>query len=309
MADLTTGELQSVAVGDLPVAPDIYDDTLIPVEQGGEAKHMTGAQWKSYGVAAAKEEADRAAEAALHTPIIQNGTWWLWNFETDQYVDSGVAAQGPQGIQGVQGPAGDTGPVGPSGPQGPKGETGDTGPQGEQGPQGKSFTYEDFTEEQLAALVGPAGSSIQSIERTAGTGAAGTIDTYTVTLTDGSTTTFQVYNGADGQGSGDMLKSIYDPQNKNTDVFKYVDDKLKDVDVDSLDPSKLSAPVPIEKGGTNAASAIDARTNLDVYSKSETETAIKAVGDTKAPATLYGTEDLEDGVSPLAVGTLYVVIE
>ena len=45
------------------------------------------------------------------------------------------------------------------------------------------------------------GSSIQSIERTSGTGAPGTTDTYTVTLTNGETTTFQVYNGKDGSGS------------------------------------------------------------------------------------------------------------
>ena len=45
------------------------------------------------------------------------------------------------------------------------------------------------------------GSSIQSIERTLGTGAPGTTDTYTVTLTNGDTTTFQVYNGKDGSGS------------------------------------------------------------------------------------------------------------
>ena len=45
------------------------------------------------------------------------------------------------------------------------------------------------------------GSSIQSIERTSGTGAPGTTDTYTVTLTNGDTTTFQVYNGKDGSGA------------------------------------------------------------------------------------------------------------
>lgn len=71
MADLTTGELQAVAVGDLPLAPDIYDDTLIPVEQGGEAKHMTGAQWKEYAksgvnayVTAAQDAAAQAEQAA-----------------------------------------------------------------------------------------------------------------------------------------------------------------------------------------------------------------------------------------------------
>ena len=73
------------------------------------------------------------------------------------------------------------------------------------------------------------GSSIASIKRTSGNGAPGTTDTYTVTLTDGSTSAFQVYNGADGTGAGDMSKFIYDPQNKSTDVFAYVDDKIGDI--------------------------------------------------------------------------------
>ena len=61
----------------------------------------------------------------------------------------------------------------------PKGDTGATGPTGP---------------------TGPAGSSIQSIARTSGTGEAGSTDTYTITLTNGSTTTFQVKNGNDGRG-------------------------------------------------------------------------------------------------------------
>ena len=96
------------------------------------------------------------------------------------------------------------------------------------GDKGDAFVYADFTPEQLAALRGPAGNSIQSIVRTAGTGASGTTDTYTVTLTDGSTTEFYVYNGKDGTGAGDMIKSIYDPQGKNTDIFAYIDRKIAD---------------------------------------------------------------------------------
>ena len=76
---------------------------------------------------------------------------------------------------------------------------------------------------------GDNGSSIASITRTSGNGAPGTKDTHTVTLTDGSTSTFQVYNGADGTGAGDMRKFIYDPQNKSTDIFAYVDDKIGDI--------------------------------------------------------------------------------
>ena len=74
------------------------------------------------------------------------------------------------------------------------------------------------------------GVSIRSIHRTSGDGSSGTTDTYTITMSDGSISTFQVYNGADGEGAGDMLKSMYDPQNRNTDVFAYIDDKLGAID-------------------------------------------------------------------------------
>lgn len=74
-------------------------------------------------------------------------------------------------------------------------------------------------------LKGADGSSIQSIKRTSGIGAPGTTDTYTVTLTNGNTTTFQVYNGKDGSGSGDMTKAVYDPKGKAQDIFSYADAK------------------------------------------------------------------------------------
>lgn len=92
--------------------------------------------------------------------------------------------------------------------------------------RGAAFTYDMFTPEQLAALTGPRGETITSVERTNGTGSPGTVDTYTITTSENKTYTFQVYNGSDGDGAGDMLRSVYDPQNKNTDVFGYVDDKI-----------------------------------------------------------------------------------
>lgn len=85
--------------------------------------------------------------------------------------------------------------------------------------------YED-TALKAEGPVGPPGETITSIERTGGTGAAGTTDTYTVTTSGGAAYTFQVYNGADGQGAGDMLKSVYDPQNRNQDIFAYVDEAI-----------------------------------------------------------------------------------
>lgn len=106
-----------------------------------------------------------------------------------------------------------------------------TGPKGD---KGDPFTYDMFTDEQLEALTGPKGDkgmSIVSIDRTSGTGAAGTTDTYTITLSDGSTHSFYVYNGADGDGAGDMVASVYDPQGKNIDIFDYVDKKIGELTV------------------------------------------------------------------------------
>lgn len=100
------------------------------------------------------------------------------------------------------------------------------------GPKGEPFTYEDFTPEQLAALMGAPGVGIRDIRRTSGNGAAGTVDTYAVTLTDGRSYTYQVYNGKDGEGAGDMTAAVYDPQGKKQDVFAYVDEKIKYIDVE-----------------------------------------------------------------------------
>lgn len=71
---------------------------------------------------------------------------------------------------------------------------------------------------------GAPGNGISGIALKSGTHAPGTSDVYTITLTDGTTFDFAVYNGANGQGAGDMLASVYDPQGKRTDVYKYVDE-------------------------------------------------------------------------------------
>ena len=54
----------------------------------------------------------------------------------------------------LKGDKGDTGEQGIQGIQGPKG---DIGPKGDKGEKGDAFTYADFTQEQLAGLVGPQG--------------------------------------------------------------------------------------------------------------------------------------------------------
>ena len=109
------------------------------------------------------------------------------------------------------------------------------GNQGEQGIQG---------------IQGPAGTSVSRIERTSGNGAPGTTDTYTMyDSEDAPIGTFTVYNGMDGIGSGDMLKSTYDPQNKNTDIFDYVDKAVEDVTVTTDPTPTQDSENPVQSGG------------------------------------------------------------
>lgn len=120
-----------------------------------------------------------------------------------------------------------------------KGDTGATGPQGIQGITGngiasvaltntvgntKTYTI-TFTDTStttfdvtsgLNGTNGVDGQDVDHVSKTSGTGTAGTTDTYTVWLDAGETVsagTFNVYNGADGLGAGDMLKAVYDTTN------------------------------------------------------------------------------------------------
>ena len=102
-----------------------------------------------------------AKDAIGKLPIIQNGTWWLWNSEKKAYVNTDFPARGETGLQGKQGETGATGngiastilnddytltiqftdgtsyttpsirgKIGPTGSRGPQGLTGETGATG-----------------------------------------------------------------------------------------------------------------------------------------------------------------------------------
>lgn len=71
-------------------------------------------------------------------------------------------------------------------------------------------------------IKGPAGKGITHIDRTNGTGAQGTTDTYTIYYTDNSTSTFTVYNGKDGtsgSGSGSESNVVFVTLTLNDSVF------------------------------------------------------------------------------------------
>ena len=104
--------------------------------------------------------------------------------------------------------------IGPQGEQGIQGEKGESGLNGE---NGKSLEFDwngtqlgirlegetDYTYVDLKGEVGNDGTGISGIEFTSSTGGdtpgiAGATDTYTITLTDNTTYTFDVYNGNNG---------------------------------------------------------------------------------------------------------------
>lgn len=102
---------------------------------------------KATGTLADVERAGNAAQAVAD--------------EVQRRLDNGdfVGPQGPKGDRGETGPIGPQGPKGEKGDKGDRGEKGDTGPQGETGAKGDTFTFDDFTPEQLESLRGPKGDT------------------------------------------------------------------------------------------------------------------------------------------------------
>lgn len=78
-----------------------------------------------------------------------------------------------------------------------------------------------------------------------------------------------------------------------------------DINAGTLDAMRLPV-VPVNKGGTGATTAEQARVNLGAASVDHTHTP-ESIG--AAPAYTYGTTDLTAGSSPLATGTLHFVYE
>lgn len=123
MADKRISELDPVKespIGGLPEIQELYNDSLLPVEQQGIAMRMTGQQWADFAresvrtyTQAAAEAAESAAKSAVSAaksqrqareysgkpPVIrQNGagdfTWWTWDAEAKAYRDTGEIAVG-----------------------------------------------------------------------------------------------------------------------------------------------------------------------------------------------------------------------
>lgn len=126
-----------------------------------------------------------------------------FTMSTGSTIDAGYVI-GPTGAPGPKGEKGDPGI------QGVKGDPGDTGPQGEQGIQGERGLQGI---QGIQGVKGDPGTSVTSVTKISGTGQSGSTDVYQINLDNGTSSTFTVYNGRDGEGSGDMTKEVYDTDN------------------------------------------------------------------------------------------------
>ena len=183
-----------------------------------------------------------------HTPVItvQNGNWYV------DGVDTGVQAQGLKGETGngisdirltnTEGLV-DTYTItytdgttttftvtnGAQGIQGIQGEKGDKGDAGEDGhtpiitvQNGNWYVDGVDTGVQAQGLKGETGNGISDIRLTK---TEGLVDTYTITFTNGTTTTFTVTNGADGNDGNDG-ENGEDGEDGKTPIFKIEDGHL-----------------------------------------------------------------------------------
>lgn len=152
----------------------------------------------------------RVEDALRKAPHIgDNDNWWVWDADAGEFVDTGVYSHGytPKIVNGYWWVGDEDTGVAATGPKGDKGDP---------------FTYADFTAAQLASLVGPVGATgngIASVVRTAGNGAPGTTDTYTITFTDGSTEDFPVTHGADGNSIQSIARTAGAGAPGTTDTY------------------------------------------------------------------------------------------
>lgn len=240
--------MADATIGSLPALSALDDNSLLVAEQNGSAQKLSGAQVKSFAREAAASEAAKAAQAASDANSAKSAAQSAQTAAENAKKSASTAATSAESardailnmiVSAITLEHGKPATVSKSVvdevfkltfglPRGEKGEAGSPG------------------------------RGITSITLKSGTHAAGTTDTYTITFTDNTTYDFQVTNGAngfspkittskigkvttvtvvdangtqsfeindgaDGLGSGDMHTSTYDKQGKAQDIFAYAD--------------------------------------------------------------------------------------
>lgn len=246
------------AINDLTQALQITNEDLFVLEQGGTAKKLKGAtllDFVTLSVVSVTVTTLPAGSSATATYDKSTGTLALGIPQGNKGDTGATGATGPANVltigsvtSGKVASATITGETpnqvlnlvlekGDKGEAGEKGATGDTGPRGEQGIQGPQ---------------GNPGADAPTI-----TNITIRQSDYhlIVTLSDGTSYDAGYCRGQAGAGTGDMLASVYDPNNKHQDIFAYVDNAIKDVKVTTDATPTQGSTNPVQSGGVYTALA------------------------------------------------------
>ena len=246
------------AISDLIQALQITNEDQFVLEQGGVAKRLNGEtllKFVTLSVVSVTVTTLPAGNSATATYDKSTGTLALGipqgskgdtgatgatgpaNVLTIGTVTSGkvasatITGEAPNQVLNLVLEKGDKGETGDIGPQGKTGETGKTGPQGPQGSPGADApTITGITIRQ---------SDYHLI----------------VTLSDGTSYDAGYCRGQAGAGTGDMLASVYDPNNKHQDIFAYIDNAIKGVKVTTDATPTQGSANPVQSGGVYSALA------------------------------------------------------
>ena len=235
------------AISDLTQALQITGEDLFVLEQSGKAKKLKGETLLNF--------------VTLSVVSVTVTTLPAGSSATATYEKStGTLALGiPQGSKGDTGATGATGPANvltigsvTSGKvasatitgEAPNQvlnlvlEKGDKGEQGKQGIQGE---------------IGPQGNPGADAPTITGITIRQSDYHLIVTLSNGTSYDAGYCRGASGAGTGDMLASVYDPQNKHQDIFAYIDNAIKDVKVTTDATPTQGSTNPVQSGGVYSA--------------------------------------------------------
>lgn len=277
MADKTISELTQ--------ATQITNEDMFVLQQNGEAKKLLGMTLLDFvtlsvvNVTVTTLPAGSQATAAYDKTTGTLALGIPQGSKGETGATGATGATGPQGEQGVQGKTGATGATGPQGAVGPanvltigsvtsgkvasatitgeapnqvlnlvlekgdKGETGSQGEQGKQGPQGEQGQQ------------GPQGNPGTDAPTITGITIRQSDYHLIVTLSDGTSYDAGYCRGQAGAGTGDMLASIYDPQNKHQDIFAYIDEAIKSVSITTDATPTQGSANPVQSGGVYSALA------------------------------------------------------
>ena len=222
---------------------------------------------------------------ATFIPTVSSNGDLSWTNDKGLTNPDTVNIKGPKGDTGATGPQGEKGDTGSQGPQGIQGEKGEKGDTGDPGPQGiQGLNGEDGEMPLVSATSTDGVSYVATVD-----GMDSLIVGKEIMIVPDCTTTvvdptLNVNNLGAKYLRCPLTTNNVTTTSSQSESWIYSGKPVKVrwngtywvTDIYRVDANSLYGTVPIESGGTGASTAEMARTNLDVYSKTEVEAAITA---------------------------------